>query len=481
MSLTPTAFRDALQFALANNGWPDAVVTAPVRLAGGASRESWGVEIAGFTGARTQRCIVRRTRPGDIFPGALSVRQEGSLIEAVRHHDVPVPTVYASLDDVAGAPAIVIEHMRGEGIGRRIVRDPSLAEARRRLPMQMGTALARIHAIGSEGLPDVLPRPTSGDAVATFLVGLTQNVRQLDTPRPAVELALRWLRLHRPRATGDTVLVHGDFRIGNVLVDTDGLCAILDWEFAHCGDRMEDLTWCLIRDWRFGVHQLEFGGISAPEPFFRAYEAESGFTVPRDQVTFWQVAHNVRWALGSRNQAARFLGGQEPDIELAVLGRRTIEMEYEALRLIAAAEHVSFSAFVGDQSGKPAIDAAIGRPADIWALTDPPTNGQLLEAVERFLLDEVAPATTDPRLRYRTLVAAHAIRTAMLASTGEVVDKPVPATASTFPETTEELVEQIRVGRYDAPEKFNAVLTYLLGALHRRMHRTHPRVMESYG
>src|SRR5438477_354725 len=76
-----------------------------------------------------------------------------------------------------------------------------------------------------------------------------------DQPYPLLRLTARWLEarapeLHRP------ALVHGDFRIGNVMFDERGLTAVLDWELGHIGDPAEDLGWLCVRTWRFGNDAL---------------------------------------------------------------------------------------------------------------------------------------------------------------------------------------------------------------------------------
>ncbi len=133
----------------------------------------------------------------------------------------------------------------------------------------------------------------------------------------------------------DRVLVHGDFRMGNVLFDAGGMRAVLDWELAHIGDPAEDLAWVMVRSWRFGGGQ-PVGGIGTREEFFAAYEAAGGAPVDPAWVRFWEVFGNLRWGIICLSQARTYLDGHSTSVELASIGRRTAETEWELLSLMDA-------------------------------------------------------------------------------------------------------------------------------------------------
>jgi aminoglycoside phosphotransferase (APT) family kinase protein len=170
------------------------------------------------------------------------------------------------------------------------------------------------------------------------------DLRAIDEPHPALEIALRWLRAHDPdpidagSSPRDLVLVHGDFRVGNFMVGPDGLRGVLDWENVHAGDPHADLAWICVRAWRFGMDSQPVGGIGERAPFFEAYTRASGRPVHPERVHYWEILGNVRWALGALGQARRHLAGLERSVELASLGRIAAEMELEALTLIEAQE-----------------------------------------------------------------------------------------------------------------------------------------------
>ncbi|MGE3774180.1 MAG: phosphotransferase, partial [Gammaproteobacteria bacterium] len=160
----------------------------------------------------------------------------------------------------------------------------------------------------------------------------------LDTqacPHPVIEWGLRWLELHNPPAA-EAVLTHGDFRTGNYLTGDEGLVAILDWELAAWGHPLEDLGWFCMRFWRLdAVHQAA-GGIAQRDDLLRGYAETSGRRVAREELHYWEVMANVRWAAISIQQAERHLSGIDKSLELCLIGRRTAEIELESLQLIAA-------------------------------------------------------------------------------------------------------------------------------------------------
>src|SRR5262249_31949082 len=151
------------------------------------------------------------------------------------------------------------------------------------LPGDLARELARIHAIdvGDERVSALRTRAAAGDDPRRFARFEIARYRDLlavadqGWPRPALRFAERWLLAHAP-ACDRATLVHGDFRVGNVMFDERGLTAVLDWELAHVGDPLEDLGWLAVRAWRFGRDDLAVGGLCARESFWELYERETG-------------------------------------------------------------------------------------------------------------------------------------------------------------------------------------------------------------
>jgi len=297
-----------------------------VRLSGGASQETYRFD---FAGEGVERALILRKDAAHENP-ANDRATEHALMRACFDHGVPVPAQHFWLEFAPGETGFVMDRLEGETLPRRILRDAPYAHARKVLAEQCGEVLARIHAIPRHALP-ALSLPA--EPVAATLVD-EQQVR-LDSfgdPHPVFELALRWLRKHLP-APSPVTLVHGDFRNGNLIVTERGLTSVLDWELSHLGDPMEDLGWLCVKSWRFG-ETLPVGGFGSREVLFAAYERASGHAVDTESVRFWEVFGTLKWGLICKLQAEYHLRGVKPSLELAALGRRVCETEYDLLLLI---------------------------------------------------------------------------------------------------------------------------------------------------
>jgi aminoglycoside phosphotransferase (APT) family kinase protein len=294
------------------------------RLSGGASRETWSFDAVHDDGS-VDELILRRDPPGR--PGTGMIR-EALAIEAAGAQGVPVPQVMVADDDAdrLGSAFIVMQRVAGETIPRRILRDEAYAATRPRLAAQCGEILAAIHRVPLFGGPGFESR----DALTDYRDALDR----LGQAHPAFELGLRWLSEHRP-APGPTTLVHGDFRNGNLIVGPDGIRAVLDWELVHLGDPLEDLGWLCVRAWRFGVDR-PVGGFGDYGELIDAYESASGRTVDRDALRWWEALGTLKWGIACITQTTAHTTGLVRSVELAAIGRRVCENEWDLLNLLPA-------------------------------------------------------------------------------------------------------------------------------------------------
>jgi aminoglycoside phosphotransferase (APT) family kinase protein len=361
-----------------------ALLAAPVedlqRLSGGASRETWAFTSGG------RQLILRRDppgRPGE--PG--SMRLEADAMRACARVGLPVPEVLADDDGtLVGTAGLVMGRVPGETLARRILRDDTYAAARPRLTAQLGRFLAGLHAIDPAEVPGVRPLdPHERYREAYDLV---------DDVSPSFELAYRWLDERRP-PPAEQVVVHGDLRLGNVIVDADGLAAVIDWELVHLGDPVEDLAWLCVKAWRFGGPG-EVAGVGSVDELIGAYEAAGGRAVDRDRFHWWLVEKTLAWGVMCMGQAAAHLTGLVRSVELAAIGRRVAEQEWDLLELLAPGAWATARAHDDD-------------PVDLSAgLHGRPTAAELLDAVRGYLTDVALPAT-DGVVSFHARVAANVV------------------------------------------------------------------------
>lgn len=295
-------------------------------LTGGASRTTWAFDAV--TGGERRALILRIGPPDDVHAGMeLEARAQAAAAAA----GAPVPHVLIADDSAAalGNPFLICDEIKGETIVRRIQRQLDAGghgyEARIGLLHQCARALAAIHRAD----PD-LPGLTQEDQLAQW----RERLDAVGDTTATFEWAFRWLAARRPPSSA-RVLVHGDFRMGNLIVDGSDLAAVLDWELVHAGQAYEDLAWFCIRAWRFGAPaSLGAGGLGSIESFLRAYEEAGGARVDRAAFHWWRVLATLRWGVICRYQAERHLSGQSRSVELATIGRRVCETEWDLLDLL---------------------------------------------------------------------------------------------------------------------------------------------------
>jgi aminoglycoside phosphotransferase (APT) family kinase protein len=308
-------------------------ITDAKPLSGGASRDTWHISVN--LGETPRQMVLRRDLPTQMFEEALSREEEFRLMDAAYQAGVKLAKVAFLCTDktVLGSDFFLMDYVGGISIGRKVVTDPALASARAVLPQQMAEELAKIHRMDASQL-SFLKQPSEGRSAAEESLYQTYLILDnLGVQNPVWEWTLRWAKNHIPEAN-PLCFAHGDFRIGNLLVNEQGLAAVIDWEFGHIGDPDEELGYLCMRDWRFGITQHQMAGLSDRESFLVAYEAASGRKVSRASVDWWEVMGNIRWGIICMSQANRHLSGAEKSVELASLGRRSAEMQLESLRLI---------------------------------------------------------------------------------------------------------------------------------------------------
>jgi aminoglycoside phosphotransferase (APT) family kinase protein len=330
-------------------------VTDLERMVGGASRQTWSFR------AGERELVARCDPPGAPRAGAMT--REAAILRAAEGAGVPVPQVVADTDAL-----IVVRRLYGETLARRILRDDAFAAARERLTAQCADALARLH---TKVTPDDVPGlPVDDDPLAT----LRATFDLFGEPHPALELGFLRLSRTRPAATGRTV-VHGDFRLGNLMVDADGLVGVLDWELAHVGDPAEDLGWLCVPSWRFGgPHPV--AGVGSREDLLTSYAAAGGAPVDEATLRWWEAFGTLRWGVICMQQANAHLSGAVRSVELAAIGRRTCEVELDLLNT---------PMIMGESAQHAGVSNDEAHDHRRKGVHDRPAAGELVEAVREWV------------------------------------------------------------------------------------------------
>jgi aminoglycoside phosphotransferase (APT) family kinase protein len=380
----PVALRADLAAALRDVLGP-VTIEDLTRLSGGASRQTWSFDAVSAGGARTE-LVLRRDPPGrPSEPGSMT--REARVIAAARAAGLAVPEVLLSTDEPGrwGTAGLVMRRVAGETIARRILRDAAYRQARTVLVRQIGEFAAGLHALE---VPGYLPAPDPVASLRARLAGFGQT-------SPVFELALRTLEAGPPPAR-EPAIVHGDLRLGNLIVGPDSLRAVIDWELAHAGNPVEDLGWFCVKAWRFGV-DAPAAGVGSREELLTAYRAAGGAGISTDELRWWEIFGTLRWGVICLEQAQAHLSGAHRSVELAAVGRRVCEQEWDLLLLLMPDDAARAAA------RRPRVTGA-ARPAP--APHGRPTASELLEAVGEFLTGQVMPATTG-QVAFHTRVAAN--------------------------------------------------------------------------
>jgi aminoglycoside phosphotransferase (APT) family kinase protein len=300
------------------------------RLSGGASMETWAFAVEGPAG-REDLILRRRAAPFDPDTArSVSLATEAALIAAAGANGALVPPVrhLCDADDGLGE-AYVMGRVEGETLGRKIVGDPRFDAVRGDLARQCGAALVPIHATPP---PQGLSLKLS-DA-AGELGRYEEAYRASGAQRPILELAFQYLRRHLP-APVEPVLLHGDFRNGNIMFDPrKGVAAILDWELSHIGDPAEDMGWICTNSWRFGRPDRPVGGFGDYADLRAGYQAAGGRPVELSRVRFWQMLGSLRWGVMCLMMYRSWADGVERSVERPMIGRRVSETEADLVVLL---------------------------------------------------------------------------------------------------------------------------------------------------
>ena len=359
------------------------------RLSGGASQETYRIEIEASVGAKI--LAMRRAPGGEKVEATLGhpgLDVEALLMRSALDVGVPEPEIYHVLDDADDlGDGFIMQWLDGIALGARVLRSPELDTIRPQLAYMCGEVLAKIHAIdlvktGLDQCLDVL-------SPADYIEQTWARYREFDTAQPMIDYAGRWLLDHMPDEQ-NFALVHNDFRNGNIMFAPDGIVAVLDWEVAHIGDPMRDLGWICTNSWRFGRTDLPVGGFGSYDDLFAGYESVTGQPVNRERVKFWEVFGSFWWAIGCLGMAEHYRTGPDQTVERPAIGRRSSECQIDCVNLLIP--------------GEVALIDSVTTSGD----ADMPRMDELIVSVRDFLREDVM-SETQGRTNFLARVAGNSL------------------------------------------------------------------------
>ena len=295
-------------------------------LTGGASKEIWKFQVSN---AKQSTKMILRRGSGIEGPLAIKTADEARIQKEVIKVGAPVPKILAvSKNEEELGDSYIMHFVEGESIARKILRDKEYKKALPILAYQCGEAIAKIHNVDINNF-SFLPKKPAKDQ----LEDLYSTYQSFEQPSPVFEYAYLWLK-EQDFGNFQESLVHGDFRLGNIIVNADGLQSIIDWELAHIGNPLQDLGWVCGNSWRFGKNDKVVGGFGELEDLLEGYNSVSKLKVNKEMVRCWQVFGTFRWGVICLIQAYAHLNGTINSIEKAAIGRRVSETEIDIVDLL---------------------------------------------------------------------------------------------------------------------------------------------------
>jgi aminoglycoside phosphotransferase (APT) family kinase protein len=294
----------------------------------GASNRTVLFDLVESTGRR--RLVLRQETVKSEYSPFISTADQYRILEVVYRHGLPVPEPVFELevrDELDNG--FVVACVEGETLPKTLLSDPNLEPARHRFAAQSGEILARLHAIDPLEVAFLETVTDSVDPLAAQIARYDGYGYSL----PGIDIGIRWLENNRPAATQRKFL-HGEYRNGNVIMGSDGIRAVLDWECSHIGSAMEEFGWLCMRSWRYGNVDKPVGGFGPRNELYSAYTGNGGEYVDEEAVHWWEIFATLRWAVINMMQIEGHLSGARRSLPFACCGRNISMVEYDLLLAI---------------------------------------------------------------------------------------------------------------------------------------------------
>ncbi len=291
-----------------------------------------------------RRYVLRKKPPGTLLPSAHAVEREYRVMTALRGSAVPVARTYCLCEDpqIVGTPFFLMQYVEG-----RVLFDPALAGMaplqRSALYDEMNRVIAALHRVdfAQIGLGD-FGKP--GNYFARQIDRWTRQYRASETERiEAMENLIDWLP-HNTPAGDETTLVHGDFRLDNLIFHRQEprVLAVLDWELSTLGHPLADFAYHMMA-WRLsgqefrGMRGADLAALGIPDE--SAYRDEYCRRTGRGSIDHWEfyLAYNMfRMAGILQGIMKRVLEGNAAAPDAIEHGRRARPLAEAGWRIVEA-------------------------------------------------------------------------------------------------------------------------------------------------
>jgi aminoglycoside phosphotransferase (APT) family kinase protein len=296
-----------------------------VRMVGGYSRDTFLIAVRTPAGAVTD-FAVRRDLP--FGPVEASAADEFGFLERLREFGIPVARPRAAVYERAfiGQPFLLTDRVPGVVASEPMSADRAIGESGAR---EMARMLARLHGIDPR---DVNLKVSSDDPRTQIAAAVdywrNRWLRYRCHESDVMEASFAWLDANIPRKVPRSVIVHGDYRPENAMMDQGKISAMLDWEFIHAGDAAEDVEYMKLFVQPF---------LDAAE-FTKEYLAAGGVEFDSASSNFYEVFRSVRNVVCTDTSWYGFLTGAYPSMRLSWQGTtaRRLLLKYlaEALQKV---------------------------------------------------------------------------------------------------------------------------------------------------
>lgn len=312
---------------------------------GGQSNPTW------FVTCKGQALVLRKKPAGAVLDSAHAVEREYRILSALQDSGVPVPRVVQMVDDpgVIGTPFYLMQRLQGHVADTSDL--PGLDAAdRRAVHLEAARVLARLHALDWAGLglgdygrhAGYYPRQVRRWCGQWATLGAAGEGRD----DPLMDSLAAYFAATIP-AENATTIVHGDYRIGNLMYagSPARIVGVLDWELSTLGDPLADLAhWAMFYDLTpaqmGGLAGLDMAGLGLPDraAFLEAYVAAGGCSAP---LSPWHRAFAMfRMAVILEGITARAAAGQAAGADARTVGALAPDFARLAEGLLATDRHL---------------------------------------------------------------------------------------------------------------------------------------------